>query len=217
MATPDETTQAGKTFRDNIRDRAPAMAHHRPREGKHSCLPEDEVQGGNQSMYYWNCKHCGQRTRCIRKLDGARMWYFYGLEACTKDDKAPEDPSEGVHEIHVQPPKSLAARAAPFSHQEGDPDSQVMYVNITAPGPNCAEEVKPLVEAIWQLTRNVHVLGLRLGDQDAHVVNSFRVLEERMFCLEEQVRDLLGDLRDGEAAVQFCRPPPPPHLQAQMQ
>ena len=209
MATPDEKTNARKSVKDNKRDKQPAMAHDRPRPGAHSCLPEDEVRGGNQSMYWWNCKHCGQRTRCVRKFEGAKMWYFYGLDACTKDDKAPEDPSDGVQDIHVQPATSPAAKAAASSRQEGDPNSQVMYVNITAPGPNCAEEIKPLFDAIGQLTRNVHALGLGLGDQEAIVRDSFRLLDERMFGLEEQVRELLADLRDGAAAVQFRRPPPP--------
>jgi len=84
-----------------------------------------------------------------------------------------------------------------------------MYVNITAPGPNCAEEIKPLVDAIGQLTRNVHALGLGLGDQEAIVRDSFRLLDERMFGLEEKVHELLADLRDGAAAKQSRRPPPP--------
>ena len=46
------------------------------------CSLEDEEKTSNAKMTWWNCKHCGQRTRQQRLFEGAKLYWLMGLKPC---------------------------------------------------------------------------------------------------------------------------------------
>ena len=48
------------------------------------CSLEEEEKTSNSKMTWWNCPHCGQRTRQQRLFTGAKLYWLMGLKPCCR-------------------------------------------------------------------------------------------------------------------------------------
>ena len=48
------------------------------------CSQEEEEKTSNSKMTWWNCTHCGQRTRQQRLFQGAKLYWLMGPKPCSR-------------------------------------------------------------------------------------------------------------------------------------